>query len=156
VPGEDEIAQTLGRLLGDVFGPIGFWFMTVAVFVGFWDTVLSDQDGHSRLFANGTHLLARYFKNQDWLQRLFVITLVSALPIFLYLTIGQPVELLKIAGAIEAAHIPIVAALTLFVNRRTLPKDVQPSQMSFAVTAAAAAFFAIFAILYLGNLGGAS
>jgi hypothetical protein len=59
VPEEERVAETLGQLLGGVWGPIGFWFMVLGVFVGFWDTVLSDQDGFGRMFANGTRLLVQ-------------------------------------------------------------------------------------------------
>jgi hypothetical protein len=152
VPEEDQVARTLGRLLGDVWGPVGFWFMVVAVFVGFWDTVLSDQDGHGRLFANGTRLLVGA-KDGERLQKIFVVGLTGALPILLYCIIGQPVSLLKIAGAIEAAHIPIVATLTILLNRRTLPRQLQPSLFSFLATGAAAAFFTVFAVVYLLGLG---
>jgi Mn2+/Fe2+ NRAMP family transporter len=160
VPEEDRIAQTLGRLLGDLWGPIGFWFMVGGVFIGFWDTVLSDQDGHSRLFANGTRILAssagmgRRWQDEHLLQRLFAVVLVTVLPVSLYLAVGQPVGLLKVAGAIEAAHIPIVAALVLLLNHRKLPRDLQPSRFSSVFTAAAGLFFAVFAVLYLAGLGG--
>jgi Mn2+/Fe2+ NRAMP family transporter len=158
VPEEERVAQTLGRLLGDVWGPVGFWFMIVAVFVGFWDTVLSDQDGHSRLFANGTRLLLRPFglsgrwTDEAFLQRAFVLVLVTASPILLYLAIDQPVRLLKVAGAIEAVHIPVVAALVLFLNRTLLPRDLRPSWFVFLATALAGLFFAVFAVLYLAGL----
>jgi Mn2+/Fe2+ NRAMP family transporter len=155
VPEEDRVAQTLGRLLGDVWGPIGFWFMVTAVFIGFWDTVLSDQDGHGRLFANGARLLARglgikgAWQSEDRLQKVFVTSLATVLPIVLYLIVGEPVGLLKIAGAIEAAHIPVVAVLVLLLNHRMLPATLRPSRFTVIATAAAAAFFAVFALLYL-------
>lgn len=157
VPEEDKVAATLGRLLGDVWRPVGFWFMVFGVFVGFWDTVMSDQDGHGRLFANGTALLGRAFglrgawTDEPRLRRLYVLVLVTGLPILLYLLVGQPVELLKIAGAIEAAHIPVVTVLVLILNRR-LPTDLRPSALSFGMTALAGLFFAAFAALYIFGL----
>jgi hypothetical protein len=41
------------------------------------------------------------------------MVLLMLLPIGLYWVAGHPVRLLKIAGAIEAAHIPYVTVLTL-------------------------------------------
>ncbi len=64
-----------------------------------------------------------------------------------YLFFGQPVGLLQTAGAIEAAHIPIVTGLTLYLNHRILPKELQPSKIIFAGTAIAGIFFAGFAII---------
>jgi Mn2+/Fe2+ NRAMP family transporter len=155
VPEENRVAEVLGELLGGVFGPIGFWFMIVAVFVGFWDTVLSDQDGHGRLFANGTRLLRGSLSararslDEERLRQVFVLVLVTLLPIGLYLVAGQPVGLLKVAGAIEAAHIPVVTGLTLYLNRTRLPAELQPSWPTFAATVLAGAFFAAFAAIYL-------
>jgi Mn2+/Fe2+ NRAMP family transporter len=157
VPEENKVAETLGKLLGQLWGPIGFWFMVIGVFIGFWDTVLSDQDGHSRLFARGTkHLLASHlkgkWKEEKFLKRFFVIVLVTLMPIGLYLMIGNPVELLKMAGAIEAAHIPIVTGLVLYLNKKTLPKELQPSNITFIVVIVAGLFFAVFAALYVWQI----
>lgn len=159
VPEENKVAETLGQILGQLWGPVGFWFMVAGVFIGFWDTVLSDQDGHSRLFASGTrHMLGRRLKGKwkegKWLKNFFVIVLVTALPITLYGIIGNPVRLLKLAGAIEAMHIPVVAALTLYLNRKLLPPALQPSRFSFFISVVAALFFAAFAVVYLLQLTG--
>ena len=158
VPEEDRVAEVLGRLLGDVWGRAGFWFMVLGVFVGFWDTVLSDQDGHGRMFATGLRLVfAKWGVKGGWLderrlQKAVVIVLVTILPITIYLIAGQPVELLKIAGAIEAAHIPVVTALVLYLNRTLLPSSLAPSRLTFAATVVSGGFFAVFAVLYITGL----
>lgn len=155
VPEEDRVAETLGLLLGGIWGPVGFWFMIVAVGVGFWNTVLSDQDGFSRMFADGTRHLARSFHlrgrwaDYEFLKVAFVVVLVTILPIALYLVMGEPVGLLKIAGAIEAAHIPVLTGLTLYLNHRVLPPGLRPSWPVFVLTALAGLFFAVFAVFYL-------
>jgi hypothetical protein len=159
VPEENKVAETLGSILGSLWGPIGFWFMVVGVFIGFWDTVLSDQDGHSRLFTSGTrHLLGSKLKgkwsSEKFLKNFFVVVLVTILPVVLYLIVGNPVQLLKLSGAIEAAHIPFVTALTLYLNKKALPKQLQPSTVVFIITVIAALFFAIFAAIYLLQLAG--
>lgn len=157
VPEESEIAPVLGRLLGDVWGPAGFWFMVLALFVGFWTTVLTDQDGWGRMFAHGTRRLpsgplARVPERR--LQQGFVLGLVVLAPAALFLVVGEPVGLLKLAGAIEAIHIPIVAVLTLRLNRARLPRDLRASRPTLALAWAAVLFFAGFAGLYLLDLLG--
>jgi len=127
------------------------------VFVGFWDTVLSDQDGHGRLFANGTRLLlgrrARgRWADERWLRRAFVLGLTTVLPIGLYLGIGQPVALLRLAGAIEAADIPVVRGLVLHLNHRLRPAGLRPAWPTFAATLLAGAFFAAFAVVHVVDL----
>ena len=158
VPEEDRVADVLGELLGGVWGRAGYWFMVAGVFVGFWDTVLSDQDGFGRMFANGIHRGLRAagapesWQNEERLRRLFVIGVLTIAPVALYLWIGEPVGLLKIAGVIEAIHIPIVAGLVLYLNDRSLPADLRAAWWTAAAVVAAALFFAGFAALYLYTL----
>ena len=160
VPKEQQVAETLGRLLGDIWGPFGFWFMVAIVFITFCSTVLSVEDGFGRMFADGTQILLQGFgmqgrwTNEKFLQRFYIVILLVALPIAVYLFFGQPVGLLQTAGAIEAAHIPIVAGLTLYLNHRMLPKELRPSKFIFGGTAVAGIFFAVFAVIYLLQLLG--
>lgn len=115
---------------------------------------MSDQDGHARLHANGTRILSEGFglkgrlTDEAFLKKAFVLVLVTLAPIALYLIFGEPVTLLKIAGGIEAAHIPVVTGLMLYLNHRTLPGDLRPSWFAFATTAVAGLFFAAFAFFY--------
>ncbi len=160
VPKENQVAQTLGSLLGDLWGPFGFWFMVAIVFITFCSTVLSVQDGFGRMFADGTQILLQGFgvqgrwTNEKFLQRVYIVVLLVALPIAVYLFFGEPVSLLQTAGGIEAAHIPIVTALTLYLNHRMLPKELQPSKIIFGGTAIAGIFFGVFAVIYLLQLLG--
>ena len=160
VPQENEIAQTLGQLLGNIWGNFGFWFMIVAVFVTFCSTTLSVQDGFSRMFADGTNLILGGFgvqkgwTKEKFLQRAYIVVLLAILPIAVYLFFGKPVGLLQTAGAIEAAHIPIVTGLTLYLNHRMLPAKLSPSKITIGATAVAGLFFAGFAIFYLLQLLG--
>ncbi|MEH1807142.1 Nramp family divalent metal transporter [Nostoc sp.] len=160
VPKENQVAETLGSLLGDLWGPFGFWFMVAIVFITFCSTVLSVEDGFGRMFADGTQILLQGFgvrgrwTNEKFLQRVYIVVLLVALPIAVYLFFGEPVGLLQTAGGIEAAHIPIVTGLTLYLNHRMLPKELQPSKIIFAGTAIAGIFFGVFAIIYLLQLLG--
>jgi hypothetical protein len=158
VPEENRVAETLGQLLGGVWGPVGFWFMITAVFVGFWDTVLADQDGFGRLFGDGARTLLQPLELSDrWvdetiLKNVFIVVLLTLLPIALYLIMGEPVGLLKLAGAIEAAHIPVVTGLILYLNHRLLTPDLRPSWAVSVATALAGLFFAVFAGVYVFQL----
>ncbi len=155
LPQDEEMASVLGRLLGDVWGEFGFWMMVTGVFIGFFDTLLSDQDGFGRLFANGARILSPRLRaaprlgQVEVLRKLFVIVWITLVPIVFFLVFGEPVALLKLSGAIEAAHIPIVTGLTLYLNRRAVPKPLRASTMTEYVTAAAGVFFAAFAAFYL-------
>lgn len=116
------------------------------------------------MFANGTRILLRRFRwsprregrwlSYETLHRACVIVLVTVIPIGLFLAVGEPVALLKVAGAIEAAHIPVVTGLILYLNHRWLPEDLRPSAPATIVTAGAGLFFAGFALFYALRLLG--
>lgn len=160
VPEENKVAETLGRILEQIWGPFGFWFMITGVFIGFWDTVLSDQDGFGRMFAGGTKWIIGGGKSKSkWLdenrlKKIFVITICTILPIALYLWMGEPVSLLKIAGVIEAAHIPVLVILVLWMNYRALPKELRPSIFTTIMTAISGLFFAAFTVIYILSITG--
>jgi Mn2+/Fe2+ NRAMP family transporter len=161
VPQEQQVAETLGRLLGDLWGSFGFWFMIAIVFITFCSTTLSVQDGFGRMFADGTQIILQGFGrqrgrwvNEKFLRKFYIVVLLAALPIAVYLIFGQPVALLQTAGGIEAAHIPVVTGLTLYLNHRMLPKELRPSKLIFAGTVVAGLFFAGFGAIYLLQLLG--
>lgn len=160
IPEENKVAETLGQLLGGIWGQIGFWFMIGAVFITFVSTMLSDQDGFGRMFADGSAILAANKKiNKRWtdpgfLKKLFVVTVLAIFPVITYLIAGEPVGLLKLAGVIEAAHIPVVAGIILYLNHKTLPGFLQPSRFTFWATILAGVFFACFAVIYVLQLIG--
>lgn len=158
VPQEDKVAETLGSLLGDLWGPFGFWFMIAIVFITFCSTTLSVQDGFGRMFADGTQILLQGFgvrgrwTNEKFLRKVYIAVHLAILPIAVYLFFGEPVGLLQTAGAIKAAHIPIVTGLTLYLNHRMLSDKLRPSGFTFWGTVIAGLFFAVFAIIYLLQL----
>lgn len=122
---------------------------------------LSVQDGFGRMFADGIQIILQGFgvqggrwTNETFLQRFYLVVLLTALPIAIYLIFGKPIALLQMAGGIEAAHIPIVTGLTLYLNHRMLPQELRPSKVIFAGTVIAGLFFAVFAIIYLLQLTG--
>lgn len=90
LPEENQVAAVLGQLLGQVWGPIGYWFMIIAVLMGFWQTTLTNQDGWGRLFADGTNIvlqplnLPQRWTNERFLRRAFIVVLLTILPGILY------------------------------------------------------------------------
>jgi Mn2+/Fe2+ NRAMP family transporter len=160
VPEEDKMSEVLGRLLGELWGPIGFWFMIGAVFISFWTTALTNQDGWGRMFSSGTKILLRQFNvtgkwtRVDTLRKIYIVVLLIVLPCGLYLLMGKPVSLLMVAGGIEAGHIPVVACLVLYLNKTKLPQELAPSPFSFWATAIAGLFFVLFAVFYVLQITG--
>lgn len=164
VPEKDEVARVLGRLFGDIWGRVGFWIMVVGVLIGFTATVLTNQDGWARLLSDGSNIILRAlgvkgkWAAQPTLRKGFLILLLGAGPVLLYLLIGEPVALVQLAGIIEAIHIPIILFLTLYLNTHRIPADLRPSLVSKIGAVLAGVFFIGFAVLFIlqktGILGG--
>jgi Mn2+/Fe2+ NRAMP family transporter len=148
IPEENKVAEALGRLLGDVWGPAGFWFMVLAVFLTFFSTLLADQDGFGRMFSDATQILTGKEMDNRKLWKWIVPIVLGLMPIGTYVLVGEPVRLLKVAGVIEACHIPIVTALILYLNKMKLPEGLRPSVFSFAATCLAGVTFLLFGVIY--------
>lgn len=155
VPEEQKVASVLASMLEGVWGQPGFWIMVIGVLVGFLATTLTNQDGWARLLANGTRILLQplggkgRWQQEDFLKKLFLIVLVGILPILLYAFFGEPVGLLQLAGVLEAAQIPVIVGLTLYMNCTMLPARLQPSWGSRVIVLTAMAFFLGFAALFV-------
>ena len=164
VPEKQRVAEVLGRMLENVWGRVGFWFMIVGVFLGFYNTTLTNQDGWGRLLGNGVKILGTGLSSQEhaWLDnrrlRKVFIVLISFGAFGLYALVGRPVGLLQIAGIIEAFQIPVVAALVLFLNHRFLPEPLRPRKLVLVGMAVAILFYLSFALFYIlsktGIIGG--
>lgn len=57
VPEGVRVAEDLTRLLADVWGRAGFWIVVLGMVIALWGTVIADQDGWGRTFADATLLL---------------------------------------------------------------------------------------------------
>ncbi len=160
VPEENKVSEVLGRLLGDIWGKAGYWFMIGAIIVTFCSTLLSNQDGFARMFADGTHVLLRdksvgqKWKDRDVLHKRYTLWVLTVLPAAVYLMFGDPVGLLKLAGALTALLIPLVAGLTLYLNHTTLPPALKPSRLTTWLNILAGVFFLVFAVVYLLQIAG--
>ncbi|WBB98039.1 MULTISPECIES: Nramp family divalent metal transporter [unclassified Solwaraspora] len=155
VPAEADVARDLTRLFSEVFGSVGFWLMVVGLVSAFWTATLTNIDGWQRLYTDGVrrvlperlteHSLAR----PAVISRTAVVVWLATLPYAVFLIFGNPVALLTLAGSIEAVHIPLVAGLVLWLNRRTMPRALRAGWAATALVVAAVVFFTWFALYYL-------
>jgi Mn2+/Fe2+ NRAMP family transporter len=160
VPKENEVAETLGKLLGELWGPTGFWIMIAIIFITFFSTLLSNIDGFQRMFTEGAQLIfpkmmKQYkFLNEKIVGNLITVFLLAILPLVIYFFSPEPVGMLKIAGALAAIQIPIVTGFILYLNLKQLPRTLRPDWISLGGTLIAGIFFTFFAFLYLWQLIG--
>lgn len=155
LPEGPEVTAVLSRLLSDIWGAPGGWLMALGAFFAFGSTLIANLDGWGRMLGQGSAMIAEQFRitgrasSPVFFRNLYVLVLMGVLPALLFFILPEPVTFLVVAGIIEAIHIPVVTAATLYMNRRLLPPGLRPSAVTSAVLAIAAAFFAIFAVYYL-------
>jgi Mn2+/Fe2+ NRAMP family transporter len=158
VPQGEEITAVLSRLLGDVWGPIGAWTMVLAAFTAFWSTVIANLDGWTRMFTEGTDMLAgraaSRLPSPRALRFVFLVGLMGIVPAVLLIGGIEPVAFLLLAGTIEAIQIPFVAGVTLYLNATHLPTGLRPSHLTMAGMAGAVLFFLGFSAYYLAGIIG--
>lgn len=52
-----DVAKDLTKLLSGIWGDIGRWFLIIGIMIALLGTILSNQDGYGRMFADGTVIL---------------------------------------------------------------------------------------------------
>jgi Mn2+/Fe2+ NRAMP family transporter len=132
VPEGADVADDLARLLADVWGRAGFWLMIVAVVVALGGSVLANQDGWGRSFADMTRILAGARRlplglaNPARAKRAYIAVVCGLLPVVVLLLFEDPVGIMSVSGTIGAVHTPVIVAFILWVNRAQLPKRLRP------------------------------
>jgi Mn2+/Fe2+ NRAMP family transporter len=155
LPEGPEVTAVLSVLLGDVWGPPGAWLMIIAAFFAFWSTIVANLDGWTRMLGQGSIFIARRagaagrWVSMRFYRYIFLFGLMGIIPLILIVAVPEPVTFLIMAGIVEAIHIPVVAFMTLYLNRRTLPREFQPSLPVTLLTFAVGVFFAAFSIYYI-------
>lgn len=146
VPSGENVAGELATLFQGVWGQFGFWAMILLSIVALGGSVLANQDGWGRSFADITLLLLRPDQRPSFLTRLrlqkfFVIVVTGIAPAAIYLAFSDPVEIMSASGVIGAAHTPFIAALILLVNLRDLPEQLRPGILSVSLLALAGLYY---------------
>ena len=163
IPEGIEVAEDLTTLLAAVWGDAGFWLLIIGIFIALFGTILSNQDGWGRSFADATLILLpskfRQSESQKWymkflrsrvtLKNFYAITITALLPLVIFLIVRQPVQLLSIAGIIASIHMPVIILLTQYVNMRSLPKELRPGKFISGIMTLSGFVYIGIAVLYL-------
>ncbi len=178
IPEGIDVAEDLARLLSEVWGRAGFWLLIVGIVIALWGSVLANQDGWGRMYTDATRMLLglsgplkhqiepgdgkeaataasslrRFAENRIWLKNIYVIGVLTAAPIAVFLLLRDPVDILSIGGIISAAHMPVVVFLTLYLNQARLPKEFRPGAWWFSIMILVGLYYAFFAAFYFHDL----
>jgi Mn2+/Fe2+ NRAMP family transporter len=186
IPEGIDVAADLARLLSEVWGAAGFWFLIVGIVIALWGSVLANQDGWGRMYTDATRMLlglsgplkrptesgsdaqdvpgdgkraggamstlCRFAENRIRLKNTFIIGVLTAAPIVIFLLLRDPVNILSIGGIISAAHMPVVVFLTLYLNQFRLPKEFRPGVWWSSIMILVGLYYAFFAAFYFYDL----
>lgn len=167
VPQGVRVAEDLARLLTDVWGPMGLWLLLTGILVALWGSILANQDGWSRMYADATFMLlarnqttpkagsgifAAISSRRQTLRNVYILLILTVAPIALFLSLRDPVRILSLGGIVSAAHLPVVVVLTLWLNWRRLPRELGPGPAGIAAMIVVALFYGFFASFYFHDL----
>ena len=129
VPQGTEMVDTLSNMYTQTLGGWSrYLFLAGAVGV-LYSTVFAGTAARSRMLADWLGILGAYDK-QDYRLRVrytrwFVVALLIV-PSLYYMFFQEPVIMVKMAGAVEAMMLPILAFSTVYLRYRHLPKTIVP------------------------------
>jgi Mn2+/Fe2+ NRAMP family transporter len=174
VPSGTAVAEDLTKLLGAVWGTIGHWLMVAAILVAIGGSVLANQDGWPRSFADITLLLSRRPGDASGLARpvrallamaprgmserralksAYALVVAYLLPAVVVVLVRDPVAIMSVSGIVATLHTPFIVLTVLAVNRH-VPEPLAPRAWELTVLGLAGLFYTIFAVLYLGDVMG--
>lgn len=176
MPSGIDVASSLIHLLSDAWGRTGYWLLIAAIFIAIGGTILANQDGWGRTFADATLILERNhqanpfpmksafrqlnerlpFDINRWspLKNSYVVLIATLFPLFLLAVVENPVQLLSIAGIVAAAHTPVVVFLTLKLNRSRLPEPFRRGRLTSGMMMLSGLFYGGLAVVQILKMMG--
>lgn len=173
LPEGTDVAIDLASMLSNIWGEPGMWLMVAIVVIALAGSVLANQDGWGRSFADMTLILLRGQRQRETpalpmrmirrletqfncrllsrlaLKRIYIGIVTGLFPMIILLLFKDPVKVMSASGIIAATHTPFIVVTALYVNTTRLPKALRPSGFYVTSMAAAGLFYLGFAVLYL-------
>lgn len=178
MPEGPKVAVDLTNIFSDVWGEIGRYVLLAAIVIALGGSILANQDGWGRSFADMTLIVTRAHREagnsswlsrslsaldrwlpwpvfeRRWLKRLYIVVVTGIVPLLILLAFSDPVQVMSVSGIIAAAHTPFIALAALYVNRTRLPTELRPGGVATVTMTIAGLFYLGFAMLYLLNMAG--
>eukprot|EP01022_Parablepharisma_sp_SALTPOND_P032624 TRINITY_DN8571_c0_g2_i1.p1 TRINITY_DN8571_c0_g2~~TRINITY_DN8571_c0_g2_i1.p1 ORF type:complete len:455 (+),score=6.63 TRINITY_DN8571_c0_g2_i1:396-1760(+) len=165
LPSGSDVAVDLSKLFSNVWGESGKFIILVAIIIALGGSVLANQDGWGRSFADMSYIVAKksFFTKLGMivgvdlnraknLKKLYIITITGVIPIIIIALFKDPVAIMSASGIIAAMHTPFIVLTALLVNIKILPKEYQPNLFYIFIMIVAGLFYLGFALLYIEHL----
>jgi hypothetical protein len=129
VPEGAEMVRMLSSMYTETLGPGTNGIFLLGAFAVFYSTVFAVTAAHSRLFADFFGMLG-FYDRANYKARLRVtrgsVAALLFLPSLYYEFLREPVFMIKTGGVAQAAILPVIAFVTVYLRHRRLPAAVQP------------------------------
>ena len=156
MPSGNDVALDLSKLFSQVWGESGRYLILLAIIVALGGSVLANQDGWGRSFADMTLLLFTYPFMQKFsfkkIKRFYIVLITGIIPFIIIVVFKDPVKIMSASGIIAAIHTPFITLTAIAVNRTLLPKELAPGWFIYSMMALSGIFYLGFALLYLKDL----
>lgn len=156
-PAADAMIAVLSNMYTQTLGGWALWVFYAGAIATLYGTVFAATAAHSRLYADMVRLMG-FFPAGDYRARLRwrsrFVWLLTIVPAILYWIFREPVGMVFVGGLAQFLMIPVIAAGTLYLRHRRLPREVRPSTLTtLAVWCASLVIGALMVYYVLRQLG---
>ena len=129
LPQGTEMVKVLSSMYTETLGGWSLYLFLIGAFAVFYSTVFAGTAAHCRMFADFVAMLGFYdkrnYETRLKFTRIFVLVLL-AIPVIYFAFLQEPVTMVKIGGVAQAAMLPIIGFVTVFLRYRHMPKQILP------------------------------
>ncbi|AHC16695.1 Nramp family divalent metal transporter [Salinispira pacifica] len=171
LPQGKDVALDLSRLFSEIWGDAGKVLIIASLVVALGGSILANQDGWGRSFADISMLLSkssadelpaspklvkileqkssRAIWNRNVLKRWYIGLITGVVPVVILLIFKDPVAIMSASGIIAAVHTPFIVFTAFAAIRIQLPLEHRPGWFSSVSMILAGMFFLVFAAVYI-------
>lgn len=156
-PAAEAMIAVLSNMYTETLGGWALWVFYAGAIVTLYGTVFAATAAHSRLYADMVRLMGifpagDYAARLRWRRRF--VWLLTIVPAVLYWIFREPVGMVFVGGLAQFLMIPVIAAATLYLLHRRMPREVKASVITnVAVWCAALVIGALMVYYVAGQLG---
>ncbi len=129
IPKGAETITTLSKMYTKTLGGWSAPLFYLGAVVTLYGTIFAATAANSRVFADMFRLMGS-FPADDYPARTKMrdrfIVLLTVVPIVLFLSFGNPVQMVVVGGTAQALMLPIIGIGALYLHHKRLPKSVAP------------------------------
>jgi hypothetical protein len=150
--GNQQVAIIMASIFQSAFGPIAFGVFCIVIILALFDSQFSIYDGIARMFSD-----VAYVQHPDTLgrksYRFWYFIVLGALVVYgmAAVWVGTPYLLWVASNWLGNLACAFVTVLTIYLNRKVLPKGIRPGNFITALNLLWAVVVAIYFIIWTIN-----